>query len=100
MLVEIGLGSRTGRQRHGVGRGGDREQGGEQTRGAGEMRNGNETATGKGGKSGGGKGTKGGGKEQGDRWWGACTRTRGSTKDEVTIKFGTYSIRNMRNRGL
>ena len=42
----------------------------------------------------------GGGKEKGDRWWGARMRTRGSTKEEVPIKFGTYNIRNRRNGGL
>ena len=64
----MALGSMTGRQRHGVGKGGDRERGGERKRGAGETRNGNGTATGEEGESGGGKGTKGGGKEKGDRW--------------------------------
>ena len=42
----------------------------------------------------------GGGKEKRYRWWGARTRTRGSTKEEVPIKFGTYNIRNGRNGGL
>ena len=51
------LGRTTGRQRHGVGKVGYRERGGEQTRGAGETGNGNGTATGEGGKLGGGKGT-------------------------------------------
>ena len=96
----MALGSTTGRQRHRVGKGGDREREVERTRGAGEKRNGNGTATGEGGESGGGKGTKGGGKEKGDRLWGARTRTRGSTKEEVPIKFGTYNIRNGRNGGL
>ena len=85
----ISLESTTGRQRHGVGKGGDRERGGE-----GETRNGNGTETGEGGKSGRGKGTMGEGKEKRDRWWGPCTCTRGSTKEEVPIKFGTYNIRN------
>ena len=34
------------------------------------------------------------------RWWGARTCSRGSTKEEVPIKFGTYNIRNGRNGGL
>ena len=42
----------------------------------------------------------GGGKEKGDRWWGARMRTRGSTKEEVMIKFGTCNIRTGRNGGL
>ena len=96
----MALGRTTGRQRHGVGKGGDQERGGERTRGAGETGNGNRTATGEGGESGGGKGTMGGGKEKLDRWWGARMRTRGSTKEEVPIKFGTYNIRNGRNGGL
>ena len=85
----MALGSMTGRQRHGVGKGGDRGRGGERTRGAGETWNGYGTATGEGGESGRGKGIKGGGKERGDHWWGARTRTRGSTKEEVPIKLGT-----------
>ena len=96
----MALGRMTGRQRHGVRKGGDQERGGERTRGEGETRNGNGTTTGEGGESGGGKGTKGGGKEKGYCWWGARTRTRGSTKEEVLIKFGTYNIRNGRNGGL
>ena len=96
----MALGSTTGRQRHIVGKGGDQERGGERTRGAGGTRNGNGTATGKEGESGGGKGAKGEGKEKGDRWGGAGPRTRGSTKEEVRIKVGTYNIRNRRNGGL
>ena len=96
----LAIWSTTGQQRHGVGKGGDREQGGERTRGAGETRNGNGTATGEGGESGRVKGTKGGGKEKRDRWWGARTRTRGSTKEEVPSKFVTYNIRNGMNREL
>ena len=52
------------------------------------------------GKSGGGEEANGGGKEKGDLWWGAFKRTRGSTKEEVLIRFGTYNIRNGRNGGL
>ena len=96
----MALGSMTGRQRHGVGKGGYRERGGEQTQGAGETRNGNGTAKSEGGELGREKGTKGGGQEKVDRWWGARTRTRGSTKEKVPIKFSTYNIRNGRNGGL
>ena len=71
------------------GEGGGQERGEERKRGAGETGNGHGTATVEGGESGGGKGTKGRGIEKGDRWWGARTRTRGSTKEEVPIKFGT-----------
>ena len=39
----------------------------------------------------------GGGKEKRDRWWGPIRRNRGSTEEEVPIKFGTYNIRNGRN---
>ena len=42
----------------------------------------------------------GGGKEKRDRWWGPLRRNRGSTEEEVPIKFGTYNIRNGRNGGL
>ena len=83
-----------------MGKGGERERGGKRKRGTGEMGNGNKTAMGEGGELGRGKGTMGGGKEKGDRWWGARMRTRGSTKEEVPIKFGTYNIRNRRNGGL
>ena len=96
----MALGSTTGWQRHRVRKGENRKRGGERTRGAGETRNGNGTATGEEGESGGGKGTMGAGKERRDHWWGARTRTRGSTKEEVPIKFGTYNIRNGRNGGL
>ena len=40
------------------------------------------------------------GKRKGNRWWGALKCTRGSTKEEVPIRFGTYNIRNGRNGGL
>ena len=96
----MAIGRMTGRQRHGVGKGWEQERGGEQTRGAGETRNRNGTAPGEEGESGGGKGTKGGRKEKGYLWWVARTRTRGSTKEEVPIKFGTYNIRNRRTGGL
>ena len=96
----MALGRTTGRKRHGVGKGGEQERGGEQTRGAGETRNRNGTAPGEGGESGGGKRTKVEGKEKRDRLWGARTRTRGSTKEEVPIKSDTYNIRNGRNGGL
>ena len=56
------IGRMTGRQRHGVGKGGERERGGERIRETGETGNGNGTATGEAGDSGGGKGTMGRGK--------------------------------------
>ena len=95
----MALGSTTCRQRHGVGVGGERgpEQGGERTGEAGETGNGQGTKT---GESGRGEEANGGGKEKGDRWWGAFTRTRGYKKEEVPIRFGTYKIRNGRNGGL
>ena len=73
------------------------ERGGERTGGAGGTGNGQGTET---GELGGGEEANGGGKEKGDRWWGAFKRTRGSTKEEVPIRFGTYHIRNGRNGGL
>ena len=76
----------------GTGRGTDK--------GAGETGNGHGTETGEEGEAGGGKENKGGGREKGDRWWGAFKRTRGSTKAEVPIRFGTYNIKNGRNTGL
>ena len=82
------------------GTGGEREQGGERTRGAGETGNGHGTATGEAGELGGGKEAKVGGNEKGDRWRGAIKHTRGSTKEEVQIRFGTYNIRNGSSRGL
>ena len=47
-----------------------------------------------------GKRPRGGGGEKRDRWWGAIRRNRGSTKEEVPIRFGTYNIRNGRSGGL
>ena len=85
------LGRTTGQQRHGVGRGGGWE------RGTGETGNSNGTAV---GESEEGKGARGGGREKKDRWWGPLRRNRGSTEEEVPIKFGTYNIRNGRNGGL
>ena len=41
----------------------------------------------------------GGGKKK-IRWWGPLRRNRGPMEEEVPIKFGTYNIRNGRNRGL
>ena len=41
-----------------------------------------------------------GGEENSARWWGAFKRTRGSTKEEVPIRFSTYNIRNGKNGGL
>ena len=35
-----------------------------------------------------------------NRWWGPLRRNRGSTEEEVPIKFVTYNIRNGRNGGL
>ena len=52
------------------------------------------------GESGGGEEANGGMKKKCARWWGACKRTGGSTKEEVPIRFGNYNIRNVRNRGL
>ena len=48
------------------------------------------------GKSGEGEGA---GKNK-NRWWGPLRLNRGSTEEEVPIKFGTYNIRNGRNGGL
>ena len=71
------------------GEGGGRERGRERTRGVGETWNRHGTATGEADESGGGKEAKGGEKEKGDRWWGGIKRTRGSTKEEVLIRFVT-----------
>ena len=40
------------------------------------------------------------GNRKGNHWWGALKSTRGSMREEVPIRFGTYNIRNGRNRGL
>ena len=40
------------------------------------------------------------GKRKGNLWWGALNSNGCSTKEEVLIIFGTYNIRNGRNRGL
>ena len=95
----MALGSTACRQRHGVGKGGERgpEREGERTGGAGVTGNGQGTET---GESGRGEEANGGGKKKGDSWWGAFKRTRGSTKEELPIRFGTYNIRNGRNGGL
>ena len=58
--------------------------------------NGRGTAVGEAGKSGEGEGA---GKKK-NRWWGPLRRNRGSTEEEVPIKFSTYNIRNGRNGGL
>ena len=42
---------------------------------------------------------EGAGKKK-NRWWGPLRRNRGSTEEEVPIKFGIYNIRNGRNGGL
>ena len=42
---------------------------------------------------------EGAGKKK-NRGWGPLRRNRGSTEEEVPIKFGTYNIRNGRNGGL
>ena len=58
--------------------------------------NGRGTAVGEAGESGEGKGA---GKKK-NRWWGPLRCNKGSTEEEVPIKFGTYNIRNGRNGGL
>ena len=95
----MALGSTTYRQRHGVVEGGERqpERGGERTGGAGETGDVQGTKTGESGRR---EEANGGGKGKGDRWWGAFKSTRGSTKEEVPIRFGTYNISNGRNGGL
>ena len=55
--------------------------------------NGQGTAVGESGEG------EGAGKKK-DRWWGPLRRNRGSTEEEVPIKFSTYNIRNGRNGGL
>ena len=45
-------------------------------------------------------GEGGGAGKKKSRWWGSLRRNRGSTEEEVPIKFGTYNIRNSRNGGL
>ena len=59
-----------------------------------------ETESGQGtakGESDGNEESNGEGKRKGNRWWVALKSTRGSTKEEVPIRFGTYSIRSGRN---
>ena len=51
---------------------------------------------GQGGRVGGRRGSR----EKENRWWGPLRRNRGSTEEEVPIKFGTYNIWNGRNGGL
>ena len=94
------LGRTTGRQRHGVGKGGGggAGTGGGQIRGTGgtgtnRTGNGQGITVGKAGESGEGEGA---GKKK-NRWWGHLRRNRGSTEEEVPIKFGTYNLRNGRN---
>ena len=58
--------------------------------------NGQGSAGGEAGKSGEGEGAR----KKKDRWWGPLRRNRGSTEEEVPIKFSTYNIRNGRNGGL
>ena len=55
--------------------------------------NGRGTAVGESGEG------EGAGKKK-NRWWGPLRPNRGSTEEEVPIKFGTYNIRNGRNGGL
>ena len=96
------LGRTTGRHRHGVGKGGGgREQGEGQIQGTGGMGtdgtgNGQRTVVGEAGESGEGEGAE----KMKNRWWGPLRRNRGSTEEEVPIKFGTYNIRNGRKGGL
>ena len=52
------------------------------------------------GESDGDEEANGEGKRKGNRWWGALKSTGDSTKEEVPIRFGTYNIRDGRNRGL
>ena len=73
------------------------EREGKRTGGAGVTGNGQGTET---GESGGEEEANRGGKKKGARWWGACKRSGGSTKDEVPIIYGTYNIRKDRNGGL
>ena len=60
------------------------------------MGNGNGTAADEAGES--GEGTRA--RKKKDRWWGPLRRNRGSTEEEVPIKFRTYNTRNGRNGGL
>ena len=60
----MALRSTTFRKRHGVGKRGEQERGGERTRGVGETVNGQGTGTGEAGESDGGEEAKGGGKEK------------------------------------
>ena len=73
------------------------ERRGERTGVAGETGNGQGTEK---GESDGDEEANGVGKRKGNRWWGVLNSTGGSTKEEVPIRFGTYNIRNGRNRGL
>ena len=70
-----------------------RGTGGMETDGTG---NGREMVVGEAGESGEGEGA---GKKK-NRWWVPLRHNRGSTDEEVPIKFGTYNIRNGRNGGL
>ena len=73
------------------------ERQGERTGVTGERGNGQGTAK---GYSNGDEEANREGKRKGNRWWGALKSTRGSTKEEVPFRFGTYNIRNGRNGGL
>ena len=55
------------------------------------------TAKGETCKSGEGSGFR---RQKGVRWWRMCRSTRIPTRGKVPIRFGTYNIRNGRNRGL
>ena len=95
----MALGSTTCRQRHRVGKGGEQgpEQEGERTGGTGVTGNRQGTETGKSGVE---EEAKGGVKKKGSLWWGVFKPTGDSTKEEVPMRFGTYNIRNGRNRVL
>ena len=88
-----------GGKRHGVGKG--VEQGTERR---GERKgtddgNGNGQGTAK-GEADGSEEDNGDRKRKGDRWWGTRRSTGNSTGEGVTIRSGTYNIRNGRNGGL
>ena len=52
------------------------------------------------GETGGSEGDNGDRKRKGVRWWGTWRSTEKPTGEGVPIRFGSYNIRNRRNRGM
>ena len=86
-------------ERHGVGKGGERgrERSGERKGTADGNRNVQGTAI---GEAGGSEKDNGNRRRKSVHWWGTRWNTRSPIGKGVPLRFGTYNIRNGRNRGL